>query len=173
MCPGRGAALLALLRRAGTHRRPAWSMDPGSAAHRHSASKTRVNALMALRSIRGTHCLPVLILDSTFKKPGRKVFLRSSLRAERSNPCSHEERMDCFASLAMTARCGSAFPRRDAPELCMNSSPRNGGRGATPRGSGECRVPVAPAASCAKAESTRVSHHGRTGITRHSRTQRF
>jgi hypothetical protein len=29
-------------------------MDPGSAAHRHSASKTRVNALMALRSIRGT-----------------------------------------------------------------------------------------------------------------------
>jgi hypothetical protein len=32
-------------------------MDPGSAAHHaasHSASKTRVNALMALRSIRGT-----------------------------------------------------------------------------------------------------------------------
>jgi hypothetical protein len=33
-------------------------MDPGSAAHHaasHSASKTRVNALMALRSIRGTN----------------------------------------------------------------------------------------------------------------------
>jgi hypothetical protein len=33
-------------------------MNPGSAAHHgasHSASKTRVNALMALRSIRGTH----------------------------------------------------------------------------------------------------------------------
>ena len=29
-------------------------MGPGSAAHRHSVSKTRVNALMALRSIRGT-----------------------------------------------------------------------------------------------------------------------
>jgi hypothetical protein len=32
-------------------------MDPGSAAHqaaRHSASKTRVNALTPLRSIRGT-----------------------------------------------------------------------------------------------------------------------
>jgi len=32
-------------------------MDPGSAAHhaaKQSASKTRVNALMALRSIRGT-----------------------------------------------------------------------------------------------------------------------
>ncbi|WP_458758456.1 hypothetical protein ACSVBT_19685 [Afipia sp. TerB] len=30
---------------------------PGSAAHRHSAAKTRVNALMALRSIRGTTSL--------------------------------------------------------------------------------------------------------------------
>jgi hypothetical protein len=29
-------------------------MGPGSAAHRHGASKTRVNALMALRSIPGT-----------------------------------------------------------------------------------------------------------------------
>jgi hypothetical protein len=29
-------------------------VGPGSAAHRHSASKTRVNALMALRSIRET-----------------------------------------------------------------------------------------------------------------------
>ena len=38
-------------------------------------------------------------------------------------------------------------------------------------GSGECRAPVAPAAACAKVESTRVSHHGRTGITRHSRTR--
>jgi len=29
-------------------------MGPGSAAHRHRASKTRVNALKALRSIQGT-----------------------------------------------------------------------------------------------------------------------
>jgi hypothetical protein len=29
-------------------------MDPGSAAHHHSASKTRVNALVVLRSIWGT-----------------------------------------------------------------------------------------------------------------------
>jgi hypothetical protein len=29
-------------------------MDPGSAAHHHSASKTRVNALIVLRSVRGT-----------------------------------------------------------------------------------------------------------------------
>jgi hypothetical protein len=35
-------------------------MDPGSAAHHaasHSASKTRVNALMALRSIPGTQTI--------------------------------------------------------------------------------------------------------------------
>ena len=58
-----------------------------------------------------------------------------------------------------------AFSRHDAPELCRNHAPsKTGGRG-------ECRVPVAPEASCAKVESTRVSHHGRTGITRHSRTR--
>src|SRR5258706_13154152 len=41
-----------------------------------------------------------------------------------------------------------ATPRRDAPESCMKLSPL-GGRG-------ECRVPAAPAASCALVESTRV-----------------
>src|ERR1700687_378649 len=41
-------------RRAGTQADAECTMDPGSAAHRHSASKTRVNALMAPRSIRGT-----------------------------------------------------------------------------------------------------------------------
>src|SRR5258706_16055185 len=30
-------------------------VDPGSAAHRHTASKTLENALMALRSVRGTN----------------------------------------------------------------------------------------------------------------------
>ena len=30
-------------------------VDPGSAAYHHSALKTRVNALVVLRSIRGTH----------------------------------------------------------------------------------------------------------------------
>jgi hypothetical protein len=49
----------------------------------------------------------------------------------------------------------STIPRRKAPELCKNLLP--------PGGRGECRVPVAPAAACAVVESTRVSHHGRTG----------
>src|SRR5213082_2457080 len=45
---------------------------PGSAAHRHSASKTRVNALMAksyaLRCVRGTS--PVLIRDLRLQLAG-------------------------------------------------------------------------------------------------------
>jgi hypothetical protein len=58
---------------------------------------------------------------------------------------------------ARAARCAasgarkqvSAFPRRVAPELCLNDPPKEGV--ALPQGgSGECRVPVAPAASCAK-----------------------
>jgi hypothetical protein len=38
------------------------------------------------------------------------------------------------------------FPRRDAPELCLNDPPKEGA--ALPQeGSGECRVPDAPAAA--------------------------
>jgi hypothetical protein len=69
------------------------------------------------------------------------------------------------ANLKYTLKYTSAFSRRDAPESCMDLSPN--------RGRGECRVPVAPAALRAKVESTQASHHGRTGITRHSRTQWF
>jgi hypothetical protein len=70
--------------------------------------------------------------------------LSPSLRAKRSNPCGRKEKMDCFVAslLAMTAKYESAFPRRDAPELCMNPSPN--------KGRGECRALAAPAASCVK-----------------------
>jgi hypothetical protein len=51
-----------------------------------------------------------------------------------------------------------AFSRRRTPELCMKCPQKRGNR--------KRRVPSAPAAACAKVESTRVSHHGRTGITR-------
>jgi hypothetical protein len=41
-------------------------MDPGSAAHRHSALKARVNALMALRGIRGNdNYLPIFFRQAT------------------------------------------------------------------------------------------------------------
>jgi glycosyltransferase involved in cell wall biosynthesis len=65
------------------------------------------------------------------------------------------------------APAGRIHPRRDAPELCMNLSPEN-------RGRGECRVPNAPAASRAKVKKAHErSHHRFTGFTRHSRTQWF
>ena len=61
----------------------------------------------------------------------------------------------------------SAFPRRGAPELCIEP--------AAQRGRGECRVPVAPAASCAHGSgSMHTSIHSEfAGITRHSRMQWF
>src|SRR6266481_7600607 len=49
--------------------------------------------------------------------------------------------MDCFAALAMTPRRTFATSRRDASEALMNLPPL--------RGRGECRMPNAPAASCA------------------------
>ena len=71
--------------------------------------------------------------------------------------------MDCFVAslLAMTSKYDLAFPRRIAPRLCINDSPKEGvalpqaGSGRYPKrgaalpqeGSGECRVPVAPAAA--------------------------
>ena len=60
-----------------------------------------------------------------------------------------------------------AFSRRDAPEPCIYLPPN--------RGRGECRVPVAPAASCAMCGSkhTSIVTARSTGITRHSRTQWF
>jgi hypothetical protein len=49
----------------------------------------------------------------------------------------------------------SAFPRRDAPELCMNLSP-NKGRGATPRGERGM-----PGARCTRSRVCKVVKHTR------------
>jgi hypothetical protein len=53
------------------------------------------------------------------------------------------------------------FPRRETPELCVHLAPN--------RGRGECRVPVAPAASCAHGElSMHTSIHSEFAeIARH------
>jgi len=61
---------------------------------------------------------------------------------------------------------GYAIPRRVSPGVCLSFRP--GGRG-------ECRVPSAPAASCAKVVvGMHTSIHSEvTGIIRHSRTQWF
>jgi hypothetical protein len=51
-------------------------MDPGSAPHRHSAWETRVNALKALRSIRGTQPESVIASDK------REAFAQGSAKSE-------------------------------------------------------------------------------------------
>ena len=64
-----------------------------------------------------------------------------------------------FKELAATApRSRGAF----RPSCARNLPP------SPIRGRRECRAPDAPAAACAVVESTRVSHHGHTGNTRHS-----
>ncbi|OIQ76489.1 hypothetical protein GALL_418260 [mine drainage metagenome] len=62
----------------------------------------------------------------------------------------------------MARRHCFAISRRVAPEVYNTHSPRIIG------GRRECRAPDAPAAACVLVESTRVSHHGHTGNTRHS-----
>jgi hypothetical protein len=68
-----------------------------------------------------------------------------SLRAKRSNPSRSKESMDCFVAFAPRndGRHTSAFPRRVTPECCQEFFALSN------RGRGECRVPGAPAASCA------------------------
>src|SRR5216684_757341 len=59
-----------------------------------------------------------------------------------------------------------AISRRDAPESCIYLPPI--------RGRGECRVPAAPAVSCALCIGKKhTSNNEYTGIARHSRTQWF
>jgi hypothetical protein len=67
----------------------------------------------------------------------------------------------CFASPRNDAR-SSAFPRHDPPEFCQKFLALDDG------GRRECRAPDAPAAARVLVVSTRVSHHGHTGNTRHS-----
>src|SRR5260370_941729 len=84
-------------------------MDPGSAAHhaaRHSASKTRVNALMALRSVRGTH--------PRQSKPRRTLF---------------RERLDAFLDLGAAHAVamplvGGVFVARAAIEAAVDPADR-------------------------------------------------
>jgi hypothetical protein len=82
----------------------------------------------------------------------------------------NRQRKDASRTPAMSGGHGLLSRGASAPELCENRPPRGRGRpsregaGATLKGGrGECRVPCAPAASCAKVESTRVSHHRFTG----------
>src|SRR6202171_1210211 len=95
----------------------------------------------------------------------RGLYHRHCERSEAIHSRS-KRKMDCFASFAMTSKHTFAISRRDALEALMNPSPL--------RGRGECRMPAAPAVSCACCSGrTHTSNNEDTGITRHSRTQWF
>ena len=72
--------------------------------------------------------------------------------------------MDCFVAslLAMTAGHNFAISRRISPEVCCELPALSKQRAQGMPGA-RCA-----AAACAVVESTRVSHHGHTGNTRHS-----
>jgi hypothetical protein len=59
--------------------------------------------------------------DSIFKQ---QIVITSE--AKQSMVAPQKRKLDCFVAtlLAMTARYVSAFPRRDAPELCVKPAPR-------------------------------------------------
>ena len=110
----------------------------------------------------GTTCVFVVGFNFQTAKPSlraKRLVHRSSKSEGGSNPSGRKEG-------TMTCRYECTFPRRDAPGLCL-SCPPLGGRG-------ECRVPAAPALSCAPGSGrTHTSNNEYTGIARHSRTQWF
>jgi hypothetical protein len=75
-------------------------------------------------------------------------------------PCANALRL----SQAMTCRYGFAFSPRDPREFCHHIAPSE-----KQRAQGMPGAPIAPAASRAiKNKAHERSHHGHTGITRHS-----
>src|SRR5712672_1062934 len=93
------------------------------------------------------------------------ALLRTSLRPKRSNPSRRaviasaakqsilprKERMDCFASLAMTAKHTFATSRRDAPEALLDLPPKEG------VGNAGCPLHPRPRVHLVVVERTRVT----------------
>jgi hypothetical protein len=78
-CPGRGAAFFTLLRRAGTQALQVRSDGPRISSAPHSVSKTRVNALVALRCIRGTHSSSYGLTDYLPPSPGHAFIAAAAM----------------------------------------------------------------------------------------------
>jgi hypothetical protein len=81
-----------------------------------------------------------VLTDSIVKQP--KTVIASKAKQSIS---PRKERMDCFASLAMTARYRFAISRLDMPEVCQKFPQPSENRGRR-----ESRALDAPAASRAK-----------------------
>jgi hypothetical protein len=101
------------------------------------------------------------LMDARIKSGHDERFSRSEVKARFALKLPIQ-----FSNSKNNSKYGFAFSRRAAPEVCMKTPP--------PRGRGECRMPAAPAASCALCSvRTHTSNNEYTGITRHSRTQWF
>jgi hypothetical protein len=104
---------------------------------------------------------PELVIGRRFAPTRWRAMMVSAVIASEAKQSilPRKERVDCFAALAMTlieSRIDrfphtTSFSRRGAPEACCYLRAQ--------RGRGECRMPAAPAASCALVvvESTRVT----------------
>ena len=78
---------------------------------------------------------------------------KPSLRAKRSNPLPRDrKKLDCFVAslLAMTARYSLRVPAARCARVVHEPFRPTKGVALPQGGSGECRVPVAPAAACAR-----------------------
>jgi hypothetical protein len=135
-----------------------------SGATVHPAVIARVKCLARQR--RGLYSVASI---SNFKQPNRHC------ERKRSNPQGNREaRVDCFVACA-PLRKRLAFVAGNDAKICVRDLAtrfRASYAGSVPpyelRGRRECRALDAPAAACVVVESTRVSHHGHTGNTRHS-----
>ena len=99
---------------------------------------------------------------SNVKEPNRRCEPTGRANA-RPMTAKHKERLDCFASLAMTAKHDFAISRLVCPRFAKNfpNSPNQRAQGM-------------PGARCTRSLACKIkiayehSHHGHTGFTRHS-----
>jgi hypothetical protein len=138
--------------------------DPGLALSRNSDGSRAANADGAPRKHGAFHssqprarkALPHVILrGATGSSPRGRTNARPITGSARPDARLRAVSKD-LAPNRKHCRCASASPRRDAPELCMNHSPR------------KKRAWGMPGARCTRSlacsvKNTRVSHHGRTG----------
>jgi len=122
---------------------------------------------------------PVQVLDSIFKQPKTRSFEIVIASGAKQSITPRKERMDCFAPLAMTKASAILlrFPNSSVFSVFSNTQSRS--RGAfrpsfalkfppsKAEGAGNAGRRCARSRAC-RVVSTRVSHHGHTGITRHS-----
>jgi hypothetical protein len=117
-----------------------------------------VSSIPPYRSLHAAMVLPSPSeFSPSYRKPGTGMPARRHCRR------SPQEIKYCFGTPAK--RRASAIPRRDAPESCMDPSPR--------RAWGMPGAQCTRSLACNKKQAHERSHHRSTRITRHSRTQWF